>query len=745
LTGLRNAFVAHLPFPPDAFQSEAMASLDEGRSVLVSAPTGSGKTLVAAYAVHRALAAGGKAFYTTPLKALSNQKFAELVSAYGGTRVGLLTGDTALLPEAPVVVMTTEVLRNMLLAGSDLLDGLHTVVLDEVHYLQDPYRGGVWEEVLVLTPPEVAFVCLSATVGNAVELGEWLRSVRGPTDLVAEAARPVTLRHHFAVIRAGDRRGAPGVPDLIPLLVEGRPGGEGLRIDQAVQRAIRRRSSGGWPGGGRRGPQLPFRSPRRSEVIESLDDEDLLPAIVFIFSRAACDDAVRQCVADGLRLTDHGQRAAIHRIAEEGVEGLPDDDLRVLGYAEWLEGLEAGITAHHAGLVPAFRETVEACFAAGLLQVVFATETLSLGINMPARTVVIERFSKFGGAGRATLTSGEYAQLTGRAGRRGLDQEGHAVVLWSPETSFAEVARVALSPPPNLRSAFRPTYNLAVNLVRRFDRPTALELLRHSFAQWQADHVDRATGPASRPADGALGRGNDGLAEQLGRRLAVLEELGYVDGWRLTGSGLQLSRIYHDADLLVAEAIAGDALAGADPSVLAGVLSALVFERRRARRNPGPEVRRRDRAGRPTPASRSARPRSKPGGDRLGAGRRADLAGRLAALSEHADRVRGLEEIHLVPRLRHPEPGLAGAVTSWSRGAAFGTALDVAAADVGEIAPGDFVRIVKQVADLAGQVAAVAGDPAVAATAGSAVSLLLRDVAATVAPPASATPDVGRP
>ena len=294
-------------------------------------------------------------------------------------------------------------------------------------------------------------------------------------------------------------------------------------------------------------------------MVEELGRNEMLPAIVFIFSRAACDDAVHQVVRDGVRLTDSAERAAIRAVVERRVEPLDDDDLGVLGYDEWLEGLERGVAAHHAGLVPVFRETVEECFAAGLLKVVFATETLSLGINMPARSVVIERFTKYGGAGRATLTSGEYLQLTGRAGRRGLDEEGHAVVAWSSEITFAEAARVASAPPPNLRSAFRPTYNLAVNLVSRFDRETAGAVLQRSFAQWQA-------------------RTPDLLLQQLEHRVAVLEQMGYLEGWSVTPSGHRLSRIYHEADLLIAEALGADLLAGAEPAVLAGVLSAVVFE-----------------------------------------------------------------------------------------------------------------------------------------------------------------------
>jgi superfamily II RNA helicase len=721
------AFEASLPFPPDPFQRDAFGALDAGHSVLVSAPTGSGKTLVAAYAVHRALAAGGKAFYTTPLKALSNQKYGELVEAHGRDNVGLLTGDTAVKPEAPVVVMTTEVLRNMLLAGSDLLRHLHSVILDEVHFIQDPYRGGVWEEVLVLTPPEVRFVCLSATVNNANELGGWLRSVRGDTDIIVERHRPILLRHHFA---AHHRDSAETL--LVPLLTQqGQPAKEGQRIDAAVRRAMQSRPPQ-WQSRGR-GPRLPYRSPLRTELIDELDALEMLPAIVFIFSRAACDDAVRQVIRDGVRLTDAAERDAIHRVAERRVEVLSDEDLTVLGYDEWIECLTSGVAAHHAGLVPVFRETVEECFAAGLLKVVFATETLSLGINMPARSVVIERFSKFGGAGRASLTSGEYLQLTGRAGRRGLDEEGHAIVLFSTETAFAEAARVASAPPPDLRSAFRPTYNLAVNLASQFDRATADEVLRRSFAQWQA--------APHRP---------DLISRQLGHRVAALEELGYMRGWGLTDAGRRLARIYHECDLLVAEALATDLLKGAEPSVLAGVLSAVVFEPRRARRivSHGPHRH----GGRDHDGAGGGRKGGKGSGggsgkkrgalnDRLGEKRSADLLHRCDALSEAAERIRLVEESHGVPRTRQPAAGLATAITSWARGASFGTALAVASRDIGELAPGDFVRTVKSVADLVGQLTYAAPDPATAQAAREATDLLLRGVVAGGVTPRHADPD----
>jgi superfamily II RNA helicase len=373
--------------------------------------------------------------------------------------------------------------------------------------------------------------------------------------------------------------------------------------------------------------------------------------------------------------------------------------------------------------VPAFREAVEACFAAGLLKVVFATETLSLGINMPARSVVIERFTKFGGAGRAPLTSGEYAQLTGRAGRRGLDREGHAVVLWSAETAFADVARVATAPPPDLRSAFRPTYNLAVNLVRRFDRPTALDVLRRSFAQWQADAAARSRKESGSGGDGVT-RLN--LGELLGRRMAVLEERAYVDGWRLTDRGARLAGVYHECDLLVAEVVDEGVLDGAEPSVIAGVLCSLVFEPRRAQRAPSHG---RGEHGRGAPRRAG---KGRPAGDRLGEGRRSDLAARVTRVAELAERLRALEEVHRVPRTRAPDPGASRAVAAWARGAPFGLALELAAIDVGVLAPGDFVRTVKQVADLAEQVSVAAGgDGGVGPAAAEAARLLLRDVVAT--------------
>jgi len=461
-------------FTLDGFQIEANQAVDEGASVLVSAPTGAGKTVVADHAVDRALAQGLKAFYTTPIKALSNQKHADLRARLGADRVGLITGDTTVNADAPVVVMTTEVLRNMIYARSPALDGLGVVVLDEVHYLQDRYRGPVWEEVIIHLPRGVQIVALSATVSNADELAGWIDAVRGRTVSVLETQRPVELVNLYA---AHDRATRQMV--VVPVAVDVDPNPFGPRLDPepANPRTDRRDRS-----------RKRYATPRRAEVVEHLADEELLPAIVFVFSRKGCDEAARSLLEAGVVLTDPSERRRIRALAAAHTAGLSDADLDVLDHARWLAGLEAGVAAHHAGMVPPFKEAVEACFVQGLVKVVFATETLALGINMPARSVVIEALSKFTGEQHETLTPGEYTQLTGRAGRRGLDDEGRAVVLWSPFTRFQEVADLVLSRRFDLKSAFRPTYNMAANLVRRHDADEARKLLDRSFAQYQADH-----------------------------------------------------------------------------------------------------------------------------------------------------------------------------------------------------------------------------------------------------------------
>ncbi|HYB40054.1 MAG TPA: RNA helicase [Mycobacterium sp.] len=480
-------FTAELPFSLDEFQQRACTALERGHGVLVCAPTGAGKTVVGEFAVHLALAAGGKCFYTTPLKALSNQKHTDLTARYGRDRIGLLTGDLSVNANAPVVVMTTEVLRNMLYADSPALQGLSYVVMDEVHFLADRMRGPVWEEVILHLPEEVRVVSLSATVSNAEEFGGWIQTVRGDTTVVVDEHRPVPLWQHVLVGKRlfdlfdddADSAGSGRQPHVDPELV--RHIAHRREADRLADWQPRRR------GPGRPGRPHIYRPPTRPDVIAILDREGLLPAITFVFSRAGCDAAVNQCLRSSLRLTTEEERAQIAEVIDHRCGDLPDSDLAVLGYYEWREGLLRGLAAHHAGLLPAFRHTVEELFTAGLVKAVFATETLALGINMPARTVVLERLVKFNGEQHVPLTPGEYTQLTGRAGRRGIDVEGHAVVIWHPDIEPAEVAGLASTRTFPLHSSFAPSYNMTINLLRHMRPEQAHRLLEQSFAQYQAD------------------------------------------------------------------------------------------------------------------------------------------------------------------------------------------------------------------------------------------------------------------
>lgn len=481
------AFSAQLSFPLDPFQLEACAALEDGHGVLVCAPTGAGKTVVGEFAVHLALAFGGKCFYTTPIKALSNQKFADLTERYGKGSVGLLTGDQSINSDAPVVVMTTEVLRNMLYASSPALRGLSFVVMDEVHFLADRFRGAVWEEVILHLPEDVRLVSLSATVSNAEEFGAWMETVRGDTTIVVSEVRPIPLWQHIMVGRR--------MFDLFDTKAQRARPGAGIVVDQELVRHLKQRESqersGSYEyrgrGRGRGGQRNNFRPLPRPEVLAKLDEEALLPAITFVFSRAGCDAALTQCLRSPLQLTSPEQVEEIGAIIDRHTGELPKSDLDVLGYWEWREALERGLAAHHAGMLPAFRHTVEELFVKGLVRAVFATETLALGINMPARTVVLERLVKYNGETHAELTPGEYTQLTGRAGRRGIDIEGHAVVLWHPDLDATEVAGLASTRTYPLRSSFRPGYNMSINLVDRVGAKESRILLERSFAQFQAD------------------------------------------------------------------------------------------------------------------------------------------------------------------------------------------------------------------------------------------------------------------
>ena len=467
------AFVQSFDFEFDPFQIAACHAVEDGKGVLVAAPTGAGKTVVGEFAAYAALKAGKKCFYTTPIKALSNQKYAEFAEKFGEDRVGLLTGDTSINSEAEILVMTTEVLRNMLYAGSNTLTNLGAVVMDEVHYLADKFRGAVWEEVLIHLMESVQVISLSATVSNAEEFGEWLGEIRGDTEVIVSEIRPIPLFQHVLI---GNR--------LLDLFEQ--PGRVNPEILQREREAIRRSSMG-------RNRRSRFDEPSdrlsRAEIIEKLQRENLLPAITFIFSRIGCDSAVKQCLQAGLRLTSPQEREEIRATALRYTQNIAEEDLEVLGFTAWLTALERGIAAHHAGLLPSFKGAVEDLFQRGLVKAVFATETLALGINMPARTVVLEKLVKFNGEAHVPITPGEYTQLTGRAGRRGIDIEGNAVIQWSPTVDSASAAGLASTRTYPLRSSFSPSYNMSINLIAQFGRERARRSLESSFAQFQADRA----------------------------------------------------------------------------------------------------------------------------------------------------------------------------------------------------------------------------------------------------------------
>ncbi len=704
------------PFDLDRFQTEAIAAIDEPASVIVAAPTGAGKTVVALHAVRVALAEKRRVFYTAPIKALSNQKYTDLVTEHGPEAVGLLTGDNAINPAAPVVVMTTEVLRNMIYADSPDLRRLGWVILDEVHYLQDPYRGPVWEEIIIHAPPAVRFVCLSATVSNVAEIRSWIAELRGPVQAVTETERPVKLD---SLLCFGENERAN--LRFLPVLVGDRPNPEGERLDR--DRRSRRRVRGA---GGRR-----WRAPDRVAVIEALSRRRMLPAIYFIFSRAACDDAARLMARASLDLTTPAERRRIAEIVEPYIAPLGRNDRRAVGYEAWLAQLLNGVAAHHAGMLPPFKEATEACFIRGLIKVTFATETLSLGLNMPARTVVIEKLTKFSGDGHELLTPSSYTQLTGRAGRRGIDDQGYAVVLWSPRLRFGDVAGLVSSRSFTLVSAFRPTYNMVVNLIGRLPPEEARSVLGRSLAQYQSDRevvvlerqltegrrmlaeanaaarrkggheAERRLRRATRRVEdlrNKLRSKKDTLAGEFDELTEVLRRRGHLDGWMLADSGERLAGIYHERDLLVTEALMSGHFDGLDAPSFAALVACCTYERR------GGDV--------PT------EPRWPTAG----------LRGNWARLSELHDSLAAIETACLGrPRTGPPDGGFAPAAYAWTAGAPLARVLD------DDTTPGDFVRNVKLVCDLARQVGRVAPEPATSATALEVAKGMFRGVVAASA------------
>nr|WP_223875164.1 DEAD/DEAH box helicase [Nanchangia anserum] len=498
-------FLDGLDFFPDDYQLDAMRALDRGHGVLVAAPTGAGKTLIAEYALTCAVDAGERAFYTTPIKALSNQKYRDLCARFSEDTVGLATGDVTINAHAPIVVMTTEVARNMLYRGDSRVSDLGIVVMDEVHYLADHFRGPVWEEVILHLPDYVRIVSLSATVSNAEEFGEWLREVRGDTDVIVSERRPVPLLQHMCV---GGQ--------IYPLFADG----GSSKLNRALTSTIS--GSRPRPGHRRHRERRPIRRSSIVEIVGDLAEKQMLPAICFIFSRLGCDQTVSALLTSGLLLTTPAEAAQIGAHITHACADLDHATRKALRLAEFQAAAEAGIAAHHAGMIPLLKDLVEELFTAGLLKVVCATETLALGINMPAKTVVIPSLEKWNGRERVRLTPGQYTQLTGRAGRRSLDTVGHAVVCYQRDQPPEVVASLASKRSYALVSAFHPTYNMSVNLLMRMSVSEARSLMERSFAQFQADRAVVGKAAYAARLDRKIARAAESLTCSRGDFLAYV-------------------------------------------------------------------------------------------------------------------------------------------------------------------------------------------------------------------------------
>ena len=639
-------------FEFDDFQTEAMDAIDRGVSVLVSAPTGAGKTVIAEHAVDAALRTGMRAIYTTPIKALSNQKFRDFGELHGEHRVGLATGDQSVRTDASLMVMTTEVLRNMLYSddAQNRLAMIDWVVLDEVHYLQDSYRGAVWEEILIRAPQHIKFVCLSATISNAEQFGAWLAERRGECEVVESRRRPVPLRDWHLV---EDKKDATGLSS-IRLAADNQAREDSAHLKSGAR--LRRGSSGSDPWD-RYGydDDWRFAKPSEIDVLRYLRDRRQLPTICFVFSRSGCDSAALKAARANLSLSTPDEQAQIRRIAEEHLMAvLDDEDAVALGARRWIDGLCDGVAAHHAGIAPVQKEIIERCFVSGLIKAVFATETMALGLNMPARSVVISSMTKWNGHDHDLLTPMQYRQIAGRAGRRGIDVEGHAISLWSQYVNYDTAAQIVVSGHFPLTSSFRLTYNFVANLMRRSTRTEADEIVRRSYAAFLSKKRWRS---------------------RLDEIVDILTRFGCARDWSLTERGEMLTSIYHENDALIATALDEGLLSGLDDGSLAGIISGMVYTPRRG-----------DPDGYMPPRGNPAR-------------RNVAEIQRLAHDFIRAEADAGIS------LTAHTDTVCYQAAAAWANGLSFAAAMNRS-----DMSPGDFVRHMRIIIDVLRQIAECAED-----------------------------------
>lgn len=538
------------PFVPDRFQREALERVAES-DCLVTAPTGAGKTWIAEQAIARVLAAGGRAWYASPLKALTNAKYREFGAAFGADRVGILTGDRKENTEAPVTTGTTEILRNQLYDAMDRGVGLDTdfVVLDEAHFLGDPDRGVVWEEVMIYLPPRVPLLLLSATIGNPRQIADWLASIRGrPCAVVQAGQRPVPLEALF-LHPSGTLMPLTGGTDN-----NGRPRLYRKVFDYATQRRPPRLAPG------RRLP--PF-----DQIIRVLAAHDLLPVIFFLKSRADCDRALSLCA--GIE-TDPGQTERRRRRLSQ----LSAASEHIAFHRQRLAAARWGVAAHHGGQLPAWKLVVETLMTEGLLTAVFATSTVAAGVNFPARTVAFLNTDRFNGKDFASLTPTEIQQMTGRAGRRGMDRIGFILALPGPYMDLALAAELLAAPPSAVDSQVRIDFSMVLNLLLSHSPAQVEELLARSLAAFAIGQQTRRL--QRRRSDGPAQL----LAADFRRHLAFLQEHGFVDdAGRLTDDGRWASRLRVDQPLIIAQGLRTGVLDVSDPALLAGMIASFVQEK----------------------------------------------------------------------------------------------------------------------------------------------------------------------
>ena len=610
---LVDEFTASLPYQLDDFQLEAIQALAQGHSVLVAAPTGTGKTVVGEFGIFLARKHGLRAMYTTPIKALSNQKFRDFRARWGDAEVGLLTGDVVVNRDAPVLIMTTEVLRNMLVTGASI-DDVGTIVFDEVHYMGDAERGTAWEESILLAPRHVPLVCLSATVPNAAEIAEWIRDAHGDLTCIFHDQRAVPLEHRYWLPGEDAEKQPFKVYTVVD--AEGKLTNDARKLHNVGGELAGRVRWGGVSSQGLRGEERspgadhdPREQPAPWRVVRYLEGEALTPAIYFLFSRRATEESASSCVA--LRPVPHA--AELVREAKSRLADLSPVD-RNLRQVALLLGrfLPRGVAVHHAGLLPQVKLLVEEFFQAGKLRAVFATDTLALGINMPARTVVIGEMLKFDGTSRRLLTPNEYRQMTGRAGRRGIDARGVSLLMYSPWVTFPQTLRVLTSDLLPLESAFRPTYSTAMNLwLRPEDEERLADLYARSLRRFQHDRtlkeltelkqsledayeVERAAGRIPRletweraaelsRVDYELRRARRTATVEARRTVEglarVLERYDYLRDARPTHKAPYLRSLFDTNALTLSELLTNQQLEGLDPPEIAEALSWFAMDR----------------------------------------------------------------------------------------------------------------------------------------------------------------------